>query len=327
MRQSGTQTGSYLHAGLSLKPALRPPAGVLPVRGACLHNLRDVDGDIPLGVLVVLTGVAGSGKSSLVQAGLAGREGVVLVDQSTSSGSRRSNPATYTGLLEPVRRAFAKANGVAASLFSPNSEGGCPACDGAGVVETDLRLLAGAALACEDCDGRRLRPEVLAYRLGGRDIAAVLDLTVADAVGFFGAGEARVPAAHAIATRLEAAGLGSLRLGQPLTTLSGGERQHFELATHPARSGQLLVLDEPTTGLHPADVEQLLVLSDRLIDGGTSVVAIEHNRSVVAHADWVIDLGPGAGHGGGRVVLAGTPAALAEAAATLTGEYLAAALA
>ena len=326
LRQSGTCTGSYLDAGVSVKPAPRTPTGALELRGVCLHNLHDVDVDMPLGVLVVLTGVAGSGKSSLVQAGLAGREGVVLVDQHTSSGSRRSNPATYTGLLEPVRRAFAKANGVAASLFSSNSEGACPACGGAGVLETDLRLLAGAALPCEDCDGRRFRPEVLAYRLGGRDIAAVLDLTVADAVAFFGAGEARVPAAQAIAQRLDAAGLGYLRLGQPLTTLSGGERQRLELATHPARSGQLLVLDEPTTGLHPADVEQLLGLLDRLVDDGTSIVVIEHNRSVVAHADWVIDLGPGAGHEGGRVVFDGTPAELA-VAATITGEYLAAALA
>jgi excinuclease UvrABC ATPase subunit len=303
---------------------VRTPTGALEIRGADLHNLRDVDVDIPLGVLVVLTGVAGSGKSSLVRGSVSGRDGVVTVDQTPIRGSRRSNPATYTGLLEPVRKAFAKANGVKPALFSPNSEGACPACNGAGVVYTDLAMMAGVATPCEVCEGRRFQAEVLEYTLGGRDISEVLAMSVDEARQFLGDGEARVPAAHAVLTHLADVGLGYLRIGQPLTTLSGGERQRLKLATRLGEEGGVFVLDEPTTGLHLADVAQLLALLDRLVDAGRSVLVIEHHQAVMAHADWIVDLGPGAGHDGGRVVFQGTPADLVAARSTLTGEHLAA---
>nr|MDQ5807261.1 ATP-binding cassette domain-containing protein [Actinomycetota bacterium] len=296
----------------------------LEVRGASTHNLQDVDVDLPLGVLVVVTGVAGSGKSSLIQGSVAGRDGVVAVDQAPIRGSRRSNPATYTGLLDPIRKAFAKANGVKPALFSANSEGACPTCNGAGVIYTDLAMMAGVATTCETCEGRRFDASVLEHRFGGLDISEVLAMSVADAAGFFGEGEARTPAAHAILERLADVGLGYLQLGQPLTTLSGGERQRLKLATHMGEKGGVYVLDEPTTGLHLADVEQLLGLLDRLVDSGKSVVVIEHHQAVMAHADWIIDLGPGAGHDGGRVVFEGTPADLVAARATVTGEHLAA---
>jgi excinuclease UvrABC ATPase subunit len=294
------------------------------VRGARTHNLQNVDVDIPLGGLVVVTGVAGSGKSSLIHGSVSGRDGVVSVDQAPIRGSRRSNPATYTDLLEPIRKAFAKANGVKPALFSANSEGACPTCNGAGVIYTDLAMMAGVTTVCEECAGRRFQASVLDYRLGGLNIAEVLDLSVEDAVGFFDAGEARTPAAHAILQRLADVGLGYLRLGQPLTTLSGGERQRLKLATHMGADGGVYVLDEPTTGLHLADLEQLLGLLDRLVDSGKSVIVIEHHQTVMAHADWIIDLGPGAGHDGGRVVFEGTPADLVAARSTLTGEHLAA---
>jgi excinuclease UvrABC ATPase subunit len=294
------------------------------VRGASAHNLQDVDADIPLGVLVVVTGVAGSGKSSLIHGSVSGRDGVVTVDQAAIKGSRRSNPATYTGLLEPIRKAFAKANGVKPALFSANSEGACPSCNGAGVIYTDLGVMASVATTCEECEGKRFQAAVLDYRFAGRNIAEVLDLPVEDAVNFFGAGEARTPAAHAILERLADVGLGYLRLGQPLTTLSGGERQRLKLATQMAERGDVYVLDEPTTGLHLADVEQLLGLLDRLVDSGRSVIVINHHQAVMAHADWIIDLGPGAGHEGGRIVFEGTPADLVAARSTLTGEHLAA---
>jgi excinuclease ABC A subunit len=297
---------------------------VLEVRGASAHNLQDVDVDIQLGVLVVVTGVAGSGKSSLIHGSVSGRDGVVSVDQTPIRGSRRSNPATYTGLLEPIRKAFAKANGVKPALFSANSEGACPSCNGTGVIYTDLAMMAGVTSICEECEGRRFQAAVLDYRLGGLNIAEVLDLPVADAVAFFDAGEARTPAAHAILERLADVGLGYLSLGQPLTTLSGGERQRLKLATHLAEKSGVYVLDEPTTGLHLADVEQLLDLLDRLVDSGKSVIVIEHHQAVMAHADWIIDLGPGAGHDGGRIVFEGTPAELVAARSTLTGEHLAA---
>ena len=324
LRRSGTLTGRHLSDRASLKPAVRTPTGVLEVRGARTHNLRGVDVDIPLGVLVVITGVAGSGKSSLVRGSVSGRGGVVTIDQGPIHGSRRSNPATYTGLLEPIRKAFAKATGAKAALFSANSEGACPTCNGAGVIYTDLGMMAGVTSVCEDCGGRRFQAAVLRHKLGGLDIAEVLDLAVADAVAFFGAGAARTPAAHAILERLADVGLGYLRLGQPLTTLSGGERQRLELATHLGTDGGVYVLDEPTTGLHLADLAQLLALLDRLVDGGKSVIVIEHHQAVMAHADWLIDLGPGAGHDGGRVVFEGTPAELVAARSTLTGEHLAA---
>jgi excinuclease ABC A subunit len=324
LRKSGTLTGRHLSDRAALKPSVRKPSGVLKVRGARSHNLKGVDVDIPLGVLVVVTGVAGSGKSSLVHGSVCGRDGVVAVDQSPIQGSRRSNPATYTDLLEPIRKAFAKANGVKPALFSANSEGACPTCNGAGVIYTDLGMMAGVSTVCEDCGGRRFQASVLEYRLGGRNIAEVLDLSVEDAVSFFGEGEARLPAAHAILQRLADVGLGYLRLGQPLTTLSGGERQRLKLATHMAEDAGVYVLDEPTTGLHPANVEQLLGLLDRLVDAGKSVLVIEHHQAVMAHADWLIDLGPGAGHDGGRVVFEGTPADLVAARSTLTGEHLAA---
>jgi excinuclease UvrABC ATPase subunit len=327
LRDSGTVTGRHLGDRAALRETVRSPTGVLEIRGATEHNLRDVDVDIPLGVLVVLTGVAGSGKSSLVQSSIAGRDGVVSIDQGAIRGSRRSNPATYTGLLDPIRTAFAKANGVKPALFSANSEGACPNCNGAGVIYSDLAMMAGVATTCEVCEGRRFDASVLEYHLGGRDISEVLAMPVTEAGEFFGAGEARTPAAHAILERLTDVGLGYLSLGQPLTTLSGGERQRLKLATRMTEKGGLgrvFVLDEPTAGLHLADVEQLLGLLDRLVDSGRSVIVIEHHQAVMAHADWIIDLGPGAGHDGGRVVFGGTPADLVAARSTLTGEHLAA---
>uniref|UniRef100_UPI0034DFFBA4 ATP-binding cassette domain-containing protein n=1 Tax=Modestobacter roseus TaxID=1181884 RepID=UPI0034DFFBA4 len=324
LRSSGTLTGRHLDDRVAVKPAVRAPSGALEVRGAATHNLRDVDVDIPLGVLVVLTGVAGSGKSSLISGSVSGRDGVVTVDQTPIRGSRRSNPATYTGLLDPIRKAFAKANGVKPALFSANSEGACPTCKGAGVVYTDLATMAAVASPCEECEGKRFQASVLEYRLGGRDISEVLAMSVAEAEQFFGAGEARTPAAHQVLSHLADVGLGYLTLGQPLTTLSGGERQRLKLATQMGEKGGVFVLDEPTTGLHLADVEHLLGLLDRLVDAGTSVIVIEHHQAVMAHADWLIDLGPGAGHDGGRVVFEGTPADLVASRATLTGEHLAA---
>jgi excinuclease ABC A subunit len=324
LRASGTVTGRHLNDRASLKSTVRTPSGVMKVRGARTHNLKNVDVDIPLGVLVVVTGVAGSGKSSLIHGSVSGRDGVVSVDQTPIRGSRRSNPATYTGLLDPIRNAFAKANGVKPALFSANSEGACPTCNGAGVIYTDLAMMAGVTTVCEDCEGRRFQASVLNYRLGGLNIAEVLDQPVEDAVGFFEAGKAHSPAAHAILRRMAGVGLGYLRLGQPLTTLSGGERQRLKLATHMGADGGVYVLDEPTTGLHLADLEQLLGLLDRLVDSGKSVIVIEHHQSVMAHADWIIDLGPGAGHDGGRIVFEGTPADLVAARSTLTGEHLAA---
>jgi excinuclease UvrABC ATPase subunit len=324
LRASDTVTGRHLDDRARLKDTVRTSAASLAVRGADTHNLRQVDVDIPLGVLVVLTGVAGSGKSSLVQGSVAGREGVVTVDQGAIRGSRRSNPATYTGLLEPIRKAFAKANGVKPALFSANSEGACPNCNGAGLIYTDLGVLATVAVTCEVCEGKRFDASVLEYRFGGRDISEVLAMPVAEAVGFFGEGAAALPAAHTILTRLLDVGLGYVSLGQPLTTLSGGERQRLKLATHLGQKGGVFVLDEPTAGLHLADVEQLLGLLDRLVDGGLSVIVIEHHQAVMAHADWIIDLGPGAGHDGGTVVYEGTPTDLVASRATLTGEHLAA---
>ncbi|GAA2511500.1 excinuclease ABC subunit UvrA [Pilimelia columellifera] len=324
LRSSGTVTGRHLDDRAALKESTRTPTGQLEIRGATEHNLCDVDVDIPLGVLCVITGVAGSGKSSLVHGSVTGRDGVVSVDQGAIRGSRRSNPATYTGLLEPVRKAFAKANGVKPALFSANSEGACPECNGAGVVYTDLAMMAGVATPCDVCEGKRYQAAVLEYHLGGRDISEVLAMAVTEAAEFFGAGEARTPAAHAILDRLADVGLGYLRLGQPLTTLSGGERQRLKLATQMADKGSVYVLDEPTTGLHLADVAQLLGLLDRLVDSGRSVIVIEHHQAVMAHADWIVDLGPGAGHDGGRVVFEGTPADLVAARATLTGDHLAA---
>jgi excinuclease UvrABC ATPase subunit len=324
LRTSGTITGRHFDDRASVKPAVRTASGALEVRGASLHNLKDVDVDIPLGVLVVLTGVAGSGKSSLVTGSVAGREGVVTVDQGAIRGSRRSNPATYTGLLEPIRKAFAKANGVKPALFSANSEGACPACNGAGVIYTDLAMMAGVATTCEECEGKRFQAAVLDYHLGGRNISQVLEMPVTEAEEFFSTGEAKTPAAHAVLERLADVGLGYLSLGQPLTTLSGGERQRLKLATRMGEKGGVYILDEPTTGLHLADVAQLLGLLDRLVDSGKSVIVVEHHQAVMAHADWIIDLGPGAGHDGGRIVFEGTPAALIATRSTLTGEHLAA---
>ena len=324
LRASGTITGRHLDDRASLKPSVRTPAGVLEVRGAGTHNLQDVDVDIPLGVLVVVTGVAGSGKSSLIHGSVSGRDGVVSVDQTPIRGSRRSNPATYTGLLDPIRTAFAKANGVKPALFSANSEGACPTCNGAGVIYTELGFMDTVATTCEECEGKRFQASVLEYKLGGRDISEVLAMSVTEAKEFFGAGEARTPAAHAILDRLADVGLGYLRLGQPLTTLSGGERQRLKLAIHMAEKGDVYVLDEPTTGLHLADVEHLLGLLDRLVDSGRSVIVIAHHQAVMARADWIIDLGPGAGHDGGRIVFEGTPADLVAGRSTLTGEHLAA---
>ncbi|GAB2887360.1 excinuclease ABC subunit UvrA [Streptomyces deserti] len=324
LRASGTLTGRHLDDRATLKDEVRKPTGTLEIRGANTHNLRNVDVDIPLGVLCVVTGVAGSGKSSLIHGSMPADAGVVSVDQTAIRGSRRSNPATYTGLLDPIRKAFAKANGVKPALFSANSEGACPTCNGAGVIYTDLAMMAGVATTCEDCEGKRFQASVLEYRLGGRDISEVLEMSVTEAEEFFGTGEARTPAAHAVLDRLADVGLGYLSLGQPLTTLSGGERQRLKLATHMGEKGGIYVLDEPTTGLHLADVEQLLGLLDRLVDSGKSVIVIEHHQAVMAHADWIIDLGPGAGHDGGRIVFEGTPAELVAARSTLTGEHLAA---
>jgi excinuclease UvrABC ATPase subunit len=323
LRTSGTTTGRHLDDRASLKPSVRTPSGALEVRGASTHNLRNVDVDIPLGVLAVVTGVAGSGKSSLIQGSVAERDGVVSVDQGAIKGSRRSNPATYTGLLDPIRKAFAKANDVKPGLFSANSEGACPNCNGAGVIYTDLAMMAGVATTCEECGGKRFQASVLEYTFGGRNISEVLAMPVTKAEAFFGAGEARIPAAHEILTRLADVGLGYLGLGQPLTTLSGGERQRLKLATHMGNNGGVYVLDEPTSGLHLADVEQLLGLLDRLVESGKSVVVIEHHQAVMAHADWIIDLGPGAGHDGGRIVFEGTPADLVATRSTLTGRHLA----
>jgi excinuclease ABC A subunit len=325
LRKSDTTTGRHLDDRASIKKSTRQSSGALEVRGASTHNLQKVDVDIPLGLLCVLTGVAGSGKSSLIQGSVAGRDGVVVVDQGAIRGSRRSNPATYSGLLEPVRKAFAKANNVKPALFSSNSEGACPACNGAGVVYTDLGVMATVATTCEECEGRRFQASVLEYTLGGRNIAEVLAMSVTEARDFFGDGGAATPAAHKVLDRLADVGLGYLTLGQPLTTLSGGERQRLKLAAQMAEKGDVYVLDEPTTGLHLADVENLLAMLDRLVDSGKSVVVIEHHQAVMAHADWIIDLGPGAGHDGGRVVFEGTPADLVSAKKkTLTGEHLAA---
>ncbi|GHK01529.1 ABC transporter [Streptomyces sp. Y2F8-2] len=323
LRAGGTITGRHFDDRAALKDTVRKRTGTLEIRGATTHNLQGVDVDIPLGVLVVVTGVAGSGKSSLVHGSIPAGAGVVSIDQGAIRGSRRSNPATYTGLLEPIRKAFAKANGVKPALFSANSEGACPTCNGAGVVYTDLAMMAGVATTCEECEGKRFQASVLEYHLGGRDISEVLAIPVAEAEEFFGSGEARTPAAHAILRRLADVGLGYLTLGQPLTTLSGGERQRLKLATHMAEKGGVYVLDEPTAGLHLADVEQLLGLLDRLVDSGKSVIVVEHHQAVMAHADWIIDLGPGAGHDGGRIVFEGTPADLVAARSTLTGEHLA----
>lgn len=324
LRAGDTITGRHLDDRARLKPSVRTPSGTLEVRGAGTHNLRDVDVDIPLGVLTVVTGVAGSGKSSLINGSVSGRDGVVTVDQAPIRGSRRSNPATYTGLLDPIRKAFAKAGGAKPALFSANSAGACPACKGAGVIYTDLGMMAGVTTVCQECDGKRFQAEVLEYTFGGKDISEVLAMPVAEATEFFGSGAGTVPAAHTILARLADVGLGYLSLGQPLTTLSGGERQRLKLATHLGGKGGVYVLDEPTTGLHLADVDQLLGLLDRLVDSGKSVIVIAHHQAVMAHADWIIDLGPGAGHDGGRIVFEGTPADLVAARATLTGEHLAA---
>ncbi|WP_035799634.1 ATP-binding cassette domain-containing protein [Kitasatospora mediocidica] len=324
LRAAGTLTGRHLDDRAAVKEKVRTPTGTLEIRGATTHNLRDVDVDIPLGVLVVVTGVAGSGKSSLVHGSIPAGAGTVSIGQGAIRGSRRSNPATYTGLLDPIRKAFAKANGVKPALFSANSEGACPNCNGAGVIYTDLAMMAGVATTCEECEGKRFEASVLDHHLGGRDISEVLAMSVTEAEEFFAAGEARTPAAHAVLSRLADVGLGYLSLGQPLTTLSGGERQRLKLATHMAEKGGVYVLDEPTAGLHLADVEQLLGLLDRIVDSGKSVIVVEHHQAVMAHADWIIDLGPGAGHDGGRIVFEGTPADLVAARSTLTGEHLAA---
>jgi excinuclease UvrABC ATPase subunit len=324
LRGSETITGRHLDDRAALKDSVRTSQGALEVRGAATHNLKDVDLDIPLGVLVVVTGVAGSGKSSLIDGSVAKRDGVVSIDQTSIRGSRRSNPATYTGLLEPVRKAFAKENGVKPALFSANSDGACPNCNGAGVIYTDLAIMAGVAAPCEVCEGKRFQADVLKYKLGGKDISEVLAMSVIEAEKFFGSGKAATPAAHKTLDRLADVGLGYLKLGQPLPTLSGGERQRLKLATQMAEKGEVYVLDEPTTGLHLADVEQLLGLLDRLVDSGKSVIVIEHHQAVMAHADWIVDLGPGAGHDGGRIVFEGTPAEIVAARSTLTGEYLAA---
>jgi excinuclease UvrABC ATPase subunit len=324
LRSSGTVTGRHLDDRATLKGTVRTPTGAIEIRGATTHNLHHVDVDIPLGVLVVVTGVAGSGKSSLLPGSVPPDAGTVVVDQSPIRGSRRSNPATYTGLLDPIRKAFAKANGVKPALFSANSEGACPACNGAGVVYTDLAMMAGVATTCDECDGLRYQASVLSHTFGGRDISEVLAMSVEEAEEFFGAGDAQLPAALAILRRLADIGLGYLKIGQPLTTLSGGERQRLKLAAHLADKGGVYVLDEPTTGLHLADVDRLLALFDRLVDSGRSVIVIAHHQAVMAHADWIIDVGPGAGHEGGRIVFEGTPADLVAARSTLTGEHLAA---
>jgi excinuclease UvrABC ATPase subunit len=323
LRGSDTLTGRHLDDKAAVKETVRKSTGALEVRAASSHNLRDVDVDVPLGVLVVVTGVAGSGKSSLVHGSISMQDGVVSIDQGAIRGSRRSNPATYTGLLEPIRKEFAKANGVKPALFSANSEGACPNCNGAGVIFTDLGMMASVSSVCEVCEGKRFDASVLEYHLGGRDISEVLAMSVTEAEEFFGSGEARTPAAHAILARLADVGLGYISLGQPLSTLSGGERQRLKLATHLGEKGGVYVLDEPTTGLHLADVENLLGLLDRLVDSGKSVIVVEHHQAVMAHADWIIDLGPGAGHDGGLVVFEGTPAELVAARSTLTGKHLA----
>ncbi|MDH3251128.1 MAG: ATP-binding cassette domain-containing protein, partial [Acidimicrobiia bacterium] len=323
LRASTTVTGRHLDDRASVKPSVRTRSGVLEVRGASTHNLQDVDVDIPLGVLVVITGVAGSGKSSLIHGSVSGRDGVVAFDQTPIRGSRRSNPATYTGLLDPIRKSFAKANGVKPALFSANSEGACPNCNGAGVIYTELGFMDTVATICEECEGKRFEASVLEYKLGGRDISEVLAMPVTEAGDFFGAGEAKTPAAEKILNRLSDVGLGYLSLGQPLTTLSGGEQQRLKLAIQMGTEGGIYVLDEPTSGLHLADVEHLLGLLDRLVDSGKSVIVITHHQAVMAHGDWIIDLGPGAGHDGGRIVYEGTPADLAAAGSTLTGEHLA----
>lgn len=326
LRASDTVTGRHLDDRAALKKSVRSPSGALEIRGASTHNLQDLDVDIPLGVLCVITGVAGSGKSSLMQGSVAGRDGVVVVDQGAIRGSRRSNPATYTGLLDPIRKAFAKANGVKPALFSANSEGACPACNGAGVIYTDLGVMATVESSCEECEGKRFQASVLEYTLGGRDISEVLAMPVVEAQAFFGDGDAKVPAAQKILDRLADVGLGYLSLGQPLTTLSGGERQRLKLASSLGDQGadqaQIYILDEPTAGLHLADVEHLLDLLDRLVDAGRSVMVIEHHQAVMAHADWIVDLGPGAGHDGGRVVFEGAPRALVADPSTLTGKHL-----
>jgi excinuclease ABC A subunit len=324
LRASDTLTGRHLDDRAAVKDAVRASTGTLEIRGATSHNLKNVDVDVPLGVLTVLTGVAGSGKSSLIHGSVSGREGVVSIDQGAIKGSRRSNPATYTGMLEPIRKAFAKANGVKPALFSANSEGACPNCNGAGVIYTDLGVMASVATTCEVCEGKRFDAAVLEYHLAGKDISEVLGMPVTEALEFFGSGEAKIAAVHAIVARLADVGLGYISLGQPLTTLSGGERQRLKLASHLGEKGGVYVLDEPTTGLHLADVENLLGLLDRLVDAGKSVIVIEHHQAVMAHADWIIDLGPGAGHDGGNVVFEGTPAELVAARSTLTGEHLAA---
>ncbi|CAN5592852.1 excinuclease ABC subunit UvrA [soil metagenome] len=324
LRASGTTTGHHLDDRATLKESVRPVSDVLEVRGASTHNLREVDVDIPLGMLCVVTGVAGSGKSSLIHGSVADRDGVVVIDQGAIRGSRRSNPATYTGLLDPIRKAFAKAGGVKPALFSANSEGACPICKGAGVIYTDLGVMATVESTCEECEGKRFQASVLEYTFGGKDISEVLAMSVSEAEEFFGVGEAKTPAAHTILTRLADVGLGYLSLGQPLTTLSGGERQRLKLATRMGEKAGVYVLDEPTSGLHLADVEQLLGLLDRLVDTGTSVIVVEHHQAVMAHADWIIDMGPAAGHDGGRIVFEGTPADLVAGRATLTGEHLAA---
>jgi excinuclease UvrABC ATPase subunit len=324
LRKSDTLTGRHLDYRAQLKETVRQPTGHLEIRGANLHNLKNVDVDIPLGVLCVVTGVAGSGKSSLLPGSLPPDSDVIAVDQSVIKGSRRSNPATYTGMLEPIRKAFAKANGVKPALFSSNSEGACPTCKGAGVTFTDLGFMETVATTCEDCEGRRFQATVLEYTLAGRNIAEVLEMPVEEAEQFFSQGESKVPAAHKILLRLVDVGLGYLKLGQPLTTLSGGERQRLKLAVHMAEDGGIYILDEPTTGLHLADVENLLGMLDRLVDSGKSVIVIEHNQAVMAHADWIIDLGPGAGHDGGEIVFEGPPADLVAARSTLTGQHLAA---
>ena len=328
LRKSDTITGRHLDDRARLKATVRSAAKALEVRGASTHNLQNVDVDIPLGVLCVVTGVAGSGKSSLIHGSVARRDGVVVIDQGAIRGSRRSNPATYTGLLDPIRKAFAKANGVKPGLFSSNSDGACPTCNGAGVIYTDLGVMATMESTCEDCEGKRFQASVLEYTLGGMNIAEVLAMPVSDATAFFSEGDAKTPAAHKVLDRLTDVGLGYLSLGQPLTTLSGGERQRLKLASQMGEKGDIYVLDEPTTGLHLADVEQLLGLLDRLVDSGKSVLIIEHHQAVMAHADWIIDLGPGAGHDGGRIVFEGTPAELIQdherGRSTLTGEHLAA---
>jgi excinuclease UvrABC ATPase subunit len=323
LRASETTTGRHLDDRASLKPTVRTASEMLEVRGADTHNLQDVDVDIPLGVLAVVTGVAGSGKSSLIHGSVSGRDGVVAIDQTPIRGSRRSNPATYTGMLDPIRKAFAKANGVKPALFSANSEGACPSCNGAGVIYTDLSFMETVATTCEECEGKRYQAEVLEYTYGGRNIAEVLAMSVTDALEFFGDGESKTPAAHRILARMSDVGLGYLTLGQPLTTLSGGERQRLKLAIQMAADGGIYVLDEPTSGLHLADVDHLLGLLDQLVESGKSVIVIEHHQAVMAHADWIIDLGPGAGHDGGRVVFEGTPSDLVADRATLTGRHLA----